>query len=934
MGGYGIKACCRETKGNSIIKRFFACAPSVLDYWWRRADFAFNRSYDGLTLKLLRLDGHPPIAFLLPLILLLFLILGPTLGWRGPMALAALLASWACLYIGARLAAGRFFLGFQLAIISTAAAAVWFLADPNAVEAGGAVYRSNLIPLVLVLMLVPLIASKVLVLRMIRPLNSSAAFRDLLPFVRLHPKPPAAPIFSLWDIGLSLLHAPLKYPLHLLMLPAVVILFIPYYFPLGWYAAGLGIVSWLLISFISLHQRFNSILPVLTRTFFYGGSLVVSLAVMVLSAGRVLEVSYIKTVVEFSSWGTLLSILVCAYVFFWFIEYWINRLLGEELITLIRGPQDPPGRASYDLHPSAAPKKNPLVAPTGREVQLHGGARFMAVAKWHDHSEVVFQSYERKELLQRLAEKGAFSPDPRIRAMSAEAGTVLGEISRRTRSYFSSINLLLIVIAVGGGLLLNSLPQQPLAKAATPASSTGVDLIRLLWQDKPRERVVLLAASGGGTRAALYTQSVLRGLHANAALDDIVLASGVSGGGAALAYFAAFRDELSKDSAGAAWDRFACAMSYPFIQDVLEGAPEWRITAGTRLGQLLAESFDRVFFRQGPDSLQSAPSNGQPLRLKIKALGQVSDLGLILNTSLAGQIECPECADSPDFSAAVNKYRESTDGSVAGGVLVVTNLRDTRFFPQARSSLNIQYVAIADPDIPLTTAAALTANFPPVFSNAAVDADRRFRYWVTDGGAVENRGLLSLLLVLRAALASFPADAVQRPDIHIVMAEASGKSTKYVQDRALGTLLGAPEKMANQLIGELLEEVRALYADHGGRILYHELGMPDFWRSEGGLGTHWMLPRRVTMKAPAGGNTPAEEQIIEMDAFAVRALINTLHLPEPDRLDMTPCFHEDTVLSDKSEHGRHHIPLIRRWIELTRHPAAWKCLREALSGKK
>ena len=137
MGGYGIKACCRETKGNSIIKRFFACAPSVLDYWWRRAVFAFNRSYDGLTLKLLRLDGHPPIAFLLPLILLLFLILGPTLGWRGPMALAALLASWACLYISARLAAGRFFLGFQIAIISTAAAAVWFLADPKAVETGG-----------------------------------------------------------------------------------------------------------------------------------------------------------------------------------------------------------------------------------------------------------------------------------------------------------------------------------------------------------------------------------------------------------------------------------------------------------------------------------------------------------------------------------------------------------------------------------------------------------------------------------------------------------------------------------------------------------------------------------------------------------------------------------------------------------------------------
>jgi hypothetical protein len=107
MGAYGIKACCQETRGNHILKRFFACAPSVLDYWWRRSDFAFNRSHNGLTFKLFRLDGHPPIAFLLPLLLLLFLVLGPTLGWRGPLALLALAASWGGLYIGARVAGGR-----------------------------------------------------------------------------------------------------------------------------------------------------------------------------------------------------------------------------------------------------------------------------------------------------------------------------------------------------------------------------------------------------------------------------------------------------------------------------------------------------------------------------------------------------------------------------------------------------------------------------------------------------------------------------------------------------------------------------------------------------------------------------------------------------------------------------------------------------------
>jgi len=515
-----------------------------------------------------------------------------------------------------------------------------------------------------------------------------------------------------------------------------------------------------------------------------------------------------------------------------------------------------------------------------------------------------------------------------------DAGKVLAEISRRTRSYFSCINLLLIVIAVGGALLLNSLPQEPLAKVNTPAQPEGVDLVRLLWQDKPRDRVILLAASGGGTRAALYTHSVLRGLHTVTDLDDLVLASGVSGGGAALAYFAAFRDELRRDSDGAAWDRFACAMSYPFIQDVLEGAPEWRITAGTQLGQLLAESFDRVFYRQDPHSRRSTPPDGPPLRPGATTLGHVPDLGLIFNSSLAGQAACPECADHPDFAAAVNARRESTDGSVAGGVLILTNLRNTLFFPQDRTPLNIQYVTISDPAVPLTTAAALTANFPPVFSNAAVDADHRYRYWVTDGGAVENRGLVSLLLALRGALKSFPADAHQRPDIHIVMADASAKPTKYMQDRGLGTLFGAPEKMASQLTGELIKEVKALYAEHQGRVEFHNLEMPDFLRFGGGLGTHWMLPRRVTMRAPLGSESPSTAPMVEMDAFAVRALINSLHLPESTRLDMTPCPHEETVPSPKSEHGRNLIPQIRNWIQATKHPAAWKCLREALSGKK
>jgi hypothetical protein len=71
-----------------------------------------------------------------------------------------------------------------------------------------------------------------------------------------------------------------------------------------------------------------------------------------------------------------------------------------------------------------------------------------------------------------------------------------------------------------------------------------------------------------------------------------------------------------------------------------------------------------------------------------------------------------------------------------------------------------------------------------------------------------------------------------------------------------------------------------------------------------------------------------------MDAFAVRALINSMHLPEPTPLNMMPCPHEETLLTDKSEHGRDDIEKIRKWILRTPHPAAWNCLRDELSCKR
>ena len=151
-------------------------------------------------------------------------------------------------------------------------------------------------------------------------------------------------------------------------------------------------------------------------------------------------------------------------------------------------------------------------------------------------------------------------------------------------------------------------------------------------------------------------------------------------------------------------------------------------------------------------------------------------------------------------------------------------------------SQELQYVVIKDSSIRLSDAAALSANFPPVFPNAIVDINDSARYWVTDGGATDNRGIISLLYVLKGVLESHISSAsdtsknLERPvrdlpDIYIIVADASAFSIDYQQDLGVGTKFGAPEKFASQLMTELVGDVIAHYDSLGGQIHFHYL--PD-----------------------------------------------------------------------------------------------------------
>jgi hypothetical protein len=178
----------------------------------------------------------------------------------------------------------------------------------------------------------------------------------------------------------------------------------------------------------------------------------------------------------------------------------------------------------------------------------------------------------------------------------------------------------------------------------------------------------------------------------------------------------------------------------------------------------------------------------------------------------------------------------------------------------------LPYIVIDDPKVPLVSAAALSANFPPVFPNAAIDIaepgedDYRWRYWLTDGGATDNRGVISLLYALEGAINKLSIrpkedrNKLKLPPIHIVVVDASATEYFYNQDRGIKTTLGAAERFASQLMIEKIAEIAQLYHEinpkNNAKIYLHKLSMPLSFRCAGGIGTHWMLPNTVTLRKP------------------------------------------------------------------------------------
>lgn len=685
------------------------------------------------------------------------------------------------------------------------------------------------------------------------------ALRSVELFPPSRDDPPLSPrrIFGGLVIGI------LQKPMQFVLLPAFAVLLVTEGWL--WHAAVAGVSASALLTIAgTLTSRWDRMAQYLRRYFLLGTPLVVSVAVIVVAALRLAGVQYVTTLLDVAPFGVLFAWMVMAYTLSWWFEYQVNSLVTARLLGLF----DPTiGRddALVPYEPDAlAPRERSRVDLGHRYLTGHGLGELIVVGQLLEHSSgkriPAFHAYTLVEFFETLLARSA--PD------------TAREILRRVQLYFALVNVLLVLgLAVlawhwGRGDRTNTVSPVVRAGTLSPAQAPApgyADLAALLAQDEARSKpsALVVAASGGGTRAALYTASVLRGLHELGADSRIVLLSGVSGGGVAAAYFYGHRSALvagerercdgvdKPDSTS--WDCFLDRMAMPFIGDVLRGASEWRIQSEQPLGVLLAESFERRLFA-------ARAGSGTPLKL-----GADANVGLVLNTTVSGHpVQDAPALDGtlvrlPATNAGACQNEERPVSALAGGRLAFSNLRHVAAFERSDDTtpaIRMPFVVVRDRSVGLAQAAALNANFPPVFPNARVDL-HGFRnagtacdvrsYFVTDGGATENLGLLSALMALHSALDAAPG-ATPR-DIDLVLAEASAFGFDYAQDRGVGAATGeAKERLTGGLALELLARLRERLEPAQLRV--HDLSMPRVFRSRGGFGTHWMHPGSVTLDNP------------------------------------------------------------------------------------
>jgi hypothetical protein len=851
---------------NGIIRGFFQSLSdlaSYIDDKLRFGDFKCNRTAGGFLDRVFGICRHSYEYLALPALVAAIIVMGiPEFGMRLFWAAAAFIFVLFLLILLARLSIRhrlsiRTELTLQVVVVLAVAGIVWMLGG-NTYQKGGCIYRHFFI-LTAFVVSTAIIAGGFLAgwvwNKWQTQNNYDQAVTKTELFVSRDAKIPLG--------GGSFLRAFLTViqgaPLQLLLLPAVVVLLAPPYMLIH-LTIGTFLLSYGVLLMGGFDARLNQMWCLLQSAFFRGGTLLVSLIVIALAAARLFSVTYITTIFDTAEGIVIALLLLSAYVLFWWYDYWINRLLAQELIKLLNAAAVCDMQIPYPIDPDSV---RTSVLPGGRVLQIHGASRFIVIGSSNKDPYPRFQAYSFDKLFESLAmggfPGGKASPSP-------------GQIAERIFDYKCLAGTVLVILSALVGLYISSGVQQPQLDVENKIWPC-LQLAQLLddhTRDRDEQPALIIAASGGGTRAAVYTASVMEGLAKRGRIQDVIMGSGVSGGGAALAYFAGNRPALAELNERA-WNDFFDIMSMPFIQDVVNGALEWRIVSSSRLGVLLTESFERRW----------------KLAETRNKLGDVKDFGLILNTAIAGRFACDskpnECLSLPLIQAERRFRKQMTRSELAGGRLILTNLSlGQDFAPSVVETGGPEGlpVIVHDPAVRLEVAAALNANFPPIFSNAAIDIGSKARYWITDGGAVDNRGIEMLLYALRETLSDpkGPARENHLPAITVIVLDASAFSNQYSQDRGVGSVMGAGAQYASLLVKEQLRSIRALYMQRkqSDRFRFIYLPMPLCLRESGSFGTHWMLQPNIEIDL--GSNASRSLKGSEMVD-----LLRAMHSPGQER---------------------------------------------------
>jgi len=114
-----------------------------------------------------------------------------------------------------------------------------------------------------------------------------------------------------------------------------------------------------------LDPRFETMWRLLQIGFYRGGSLVVSLAIIVLGLLRIANNDYVQTVFDTPERSPFVIVFLILYVAAWWYDYWVNRLLGEKVLALIdSGSADSPGSIIHSLRLRRLPCPKPTCCPT------------------------------------------------------------------------------------------------------------------------------------------------------------------------------------------------------------------------------------------------------------------------------------------------------------------------------------------------------------------------------------------------------------------------------------------------------------------------------------------------------------------------------------------------------------------------------------------